>query len=267
MTEHEESPYAGPRHLSLEAYRALRDKAADRRRIASDWKGTLGAAVSAALDLPAPPSRFPAGGLPGVLATPVRRQPDDDPGCTAYAVAAAMESLQCRRVGGAAGVPFLSVEHIFERAGTDIDRAITAAEDWVIDEICRPFGSSHTCPDVGKHSWSGEFSAMQEDLGDMPDAMCRHLAAVGPLVLIIPMFHDWDSFAGSGIYRPTGSVEGGHAVIAVGYEQVGGVPAWIIKNSYGSQWGDGGYARLAWQDPDMKPEEIVFSANKVTPPI
>ncbi|KAG5679757.1 hypothetical protein PVAND_009297 [Polypedilum vanderplanki] len=38
-----------------------------------------------------------------------------------------------------------------------------------------------------------------------------------------------------------------HAAILVGFDSgKDGIPYWIIKNSYGDQWGDGGYAYLEW---------------------
>ena len=40
-------------------------------------------------------------------------------------------------------------------------------------------------------------------------------------------------------------VEGGHAVTAVGWGTPKGTDFWLIRNSWGADWGENGYIRLA----------------------
>ncbi|RZC36146.1 Peptidase C1 domain containing protein, partial [Asbolus verrucosus] len=55
-------------------------------------------------------------------------------------------------------------------------------------------------------------------------------------------------YTGGYLYDPTCSSElkkGNHAILIVGYGGNGTHDYWIVKNSFGTRWGDSGYAYLA----------------------
>jgi len=57
------------------------------------------------------------------------------------------------------------------------------------------------------------------------------------------VYNDFFNYT-SGVYKhKTGSMAGGHAVCAVGYDDAGDY--WIVRNSWGSSWGESGYFRIS----------------------
>lgn len=79
---------------------------------------------------------------------------------------------------------------------------------------------------------------------DTHAAMKEWLAARGPLEACFTVYQDFFSYSG-GVYRHSwGQVVGGHCVSVVGYDDVGGY--WIIKNSWGTDRGEGGYFKIAY---------------------
>jgi hypothetical protein len=64
----------------------------------------------------------------------------------------------------------------------------------------------------------------------------------GPITLYLEVYSDLYSYQ-SGVYEYTyGELEGGHAVLLVGYDKAGNY--WICKNSWGSNWGENGYFKI-----------------------
>lgn len=71
------------------------------------------------------------------------------------------------------------------------------------------------------------------------------LAAGTPVVIGIPVYLNFEYVTGAnqGLYTaPSGQFLGDHAITALGYNSTG----LVIENSWGTSWGDGGYATLSW---------------------
>ncbi|XP_053286125.1 procathepsin L [Pleuronectes platessa] len=77
-------------------------------------------------------------------------------------------------------------------------------------------------------------------------ALADAVATIGPITVAIDADHASFLFYSSGIYdEPTCNPNNlSHAVLLVGYGSDGGQDYWIIKNSWGSSWGEGGYMRM-----------------------
>ena len=80
----------------------------------------------------------------------------------------------------------------------------------------------------------------------------------GPLLTAVQLFADLYLYR-SGIYRHVyGPFLGYHSVEMVGYGNEAGQAFWIIKNSWGQTWGEGGYFRIAAGNNEAKIEEHVI---------
>jgi hypothetical protein len=71
----------------------------------------------------------------------------------------------------------------------------------------------------------------------------------GPVASTMRVFEDL-YFYKSGVYQHTkGNVVGGHAVMIVGWSNAN--KAWIVRNSWGADWGMNGDFMIAWDDKGM----------------
>lgn len=75
---------------------------------------------------------------------------------------------------------------------------------------------------------AGDFTTLKNTVAASPVSVCLDAS-------------NWSLYK-SGVFSNCGSSNLNHAVLLVGYEDSG---AWIVKNSWGTSWGETGYIRLA----------------------
>jgi C1A family cysteine protease len=63
----------------------------------------------------------------------------------------------------------------------------------------------------------------------------------GPFEVAFEVYSDFANYGGGVYQHKSGKLEGGHAVIVIGWGVLDGTPYWLIQNSWGTSWGLDGY--------------------------
>lgn len=111
-------------------------------------------------------------------------------------------------------------------------------------------GIVNTCPNLSNNGgaqlvdWgvvdpSGDISKIAQ-IQDIKNAICKY-GAVSVSIMSTPLFQN---FGGGGVYYETASTPASpstnHAVSVIGWDDA--KSAWLVRNSWGPNWGDSGYA-------------------------
>ena len=121
----------------------------------------------------------------------------------------------------------------------------------VPEETCFPYASGDCactpCPDWAENPWK---IVGYEYVSPTTDDFKYALQTYGPLSVVLSAPDDWFYYSG-GVYEPAWSDSDGvgwanHAVILVGWDDSEG--CWIVKNSWGTGWGEQGYAKVKYGD-------------------
>jgi hypothetical protein len=119
------------------------------------------------------------------------------------------------------------------------------------DESCMPYTAGSTGADVScaaRCADSDSRTVKIRDLKKITGGVEAVKAALqhGPVTAPMTAYADFDTY-GSGIYKHlSGNRVGGHAVSIIGYDNA--KQAWLVQNSWGTEWGENGYAWISWAD-------------------
>jgi len=124
----------------------------------------------------------------------------------------------------------------------------------VPDEACMPYTSGATGQDVScqatcanSNQRSLKISSSTTPTRGMKDVdALKQALQKGPLVTTLTVYADFMSYS-EGVYNHvSGDALGGHALSIVGYDD--SLQAFLIRNSWGPDWGQGGFAWVSYED-------------------
>jgi hypothetical protein len=164
----------------------------------------------------------------------------------------------------------LSEQHLFSCGGGSCSGGwyISAALNYLKnygtpDESCSPYQAqsgqascSNSCPDWQSRALKiASWSWVANNPGALQAALMN-----GPLVAGFNVYSDFFSYHG-GVYHYDGhsSLAGGHAIVIVGYDS--NEQYWIVKNSWGAYWGEGGYFRIGFGEAGIENYVASISAS------
>jgi parallel beta-helix repeat protein len=186
--------------------------------------------------------------------SPVKNQ-IPTPTCEAYALCAVLETLVHNEINQNIGCD-LSEAHLFFYPGGTADWGVDVTEpaEYLInygvpDEGCFP--DPHRPYDFPYESISGwenrtikieEWGWVDNDVNAIKHALINY----GPLVICQMTRRDLDYYH-NGVYTPSlkSPIQRGHVTAIFGYDDF--EECWLVRNSAGETWGEGGYFRISYQ--------------------
>ncbi len=182
--------------------------------------------------------------------------------CVAFGVVATLETQYRISAGLPWLAPSFSPQQLFNCGGGSCDSgwyAHVAADilvnKGIVDSSCVPYTSGATGKDVQcKAVFCSDQPARTYKLagyerpstGGGTASKVKEALKRGPLVTNMTVYDDFMVYS-SGIYKSvSNTVSGGHVVSIVGYNDL--ERYWIIRNSWGTSWGEAGFARISYDD-------------------
>jgi hypothetical protein len=194
--------------------------------------------------------------------------------CVAFAVNAQVESMALIEHGSALDLSDADLafngSHVADCSGWEQGLALSdIKKDGVVSEKRLPYNSVFV---PTNDSWTSPPSkvpvANKEDFAVKVDTFSNissisdrksYLTHVGPLTAGITAYDDFASY-GSGVYSETKTSKGigGHCILVIGYSEAN--QSWLIKNSWDTSWGQGGFGEIAYGACDIDTQTTYFTS-------
>jgi PKD repeat protein len=203
--------------------------------------------------------------------TPVKNQGSCG-SCVAFGAVGALEGQLRIQANNPSWNADLSEQHLFSCGGGScgtgwyVSSALNYLEQYgTPDEACSPYRGTDTacsssCPDWQSRAFNiSSWSWLDVNPNSIEAALLN-----GPLVARFDVYSDFYAYV-SGIYHHTsGALRGGHAVTIVGYDSI--ERYWIVKNSWGTGWGEKGYFRIGFGEVGIDRSVASIRASVRAPP-
>jgi C1A family cysteine protease len=140
-----------------------------------------------------------------------------------------------------------------------------AKQKGVTDESCFPYEARDlTCKPCGDRAnrfiivgtWSEIININQRK---------EWLSSKGPLIGCMAVYRDFFSYR-DGVYKPTTpDLAGYHCIACIGYSEE--EKCWICKNSWGDDWGDKGYFKIAYGVAEIDTRFAKYGVQELSGPL
>jgi C1A family cysteine protease len=203
--------------------------------------------------------------------TPVKNQGGCG-SCVAFGVVAVMETTYRRQINNADFAVDLSEAHLFYCHGAEMgrhcgngwwpDQALDKARDKSVTfEAMYPYtGTQQSCQVQAGWQNHRAWVTGRTKL-DTRAKMKDWISTRGSITGCFLVYQDFFSYK-SGVYKHvSGDAVGGHCVEIIGYSDSQG--CWICKNSWGTNWGEAGFFRIAYGQCNIETWSGPHGANSV----
>jgi C1A family cysteine protease len=123
----------------------------------------------------------------------------------------------------------------------------------VTDEACMPYNAppDMNCAASRCADWQNRLTKISSYTGyATAPARKDAIANIGPVLAGMAVYSDFFAYS-TGVYVKTGSatLAGYHCICVIGYDDA--EQCWILKNSWGPGWGDNGFVKIRYGQPDL----------------
>jgi len=188
-------------------------------------------------------------------------------GCWAFASVAALESLLLINHSVTAE-PDLSEQFLVSydirnrgcNGGTLSAAAAFLEKQGTPSEACKPYQATSRKMPFPCSDWKdqaagiGAFESVEQTVDALKAAVYK-----GPVPTGFYVFEDFYAYTGGVYSHVSGKKVGGHAVLVVGWDDV--QQCFIVKNSWGPDWGEHGYFRIAYSEMTT---DVAFGTDTVS---